>query len=179
MGSAEWPTLICPWKPSRDPFREGIAMHPMKEFDPTKPAMVHDRLNDRTFEWKPATMQANYEKYVRTGCHRMGRPVARWLAAAWRSALVSAVDQADAVFRHVRSGSNSPFWLSDHHFRCIPNIRHSRPRPALRKSARTGNSAQAASICGLVFLRTALLLSDSRRNSPMPITSAIFTARRD
>jgi hypothetical protein len=43
---------------------EGIAMHPMKEFDPTKPAMVHDRLNDRTFEWKPATMQANYEKYA-------------------------------------------------------------------------------------------------------------------
>jgi hypothetical protein len=39
-------------------------MHPMKEFDPTKPAMVHDRLNDRTFEWKPATMQANYEKYA-------------------------------------------------------------------------------------------------------------------
>ena len=35
-----------------------IGWHPMKEFDPTKPAMVHDRLNDRTFEWKPATMQA-------------------------------------------------------------------------------------------------------------------------
>ena len=39
-------------------------MHPMKEFDPTKPAMVHDRLNDRTFEWKPATMQAHYENYA-------------------------------------------------------------------------------------------------------------------
>ena len=39
-------------------------MYPMKEFDPTKPAMVHDRLNDRTFERKPATMQANYEKYA-------------------------------------------------------------------------------------------------------------------
>jgi hypothetical protein len=23
----------------------------------------HDRLNDRTFEWKPTTMQTNYEKY--------------------------------------------------------------------------------------------------------------------
>jgi hypothetical protein len=44
--------------------QEGIAMHPMEEFDPTKPVMVHDRLNDRTFEWKPATMQANYEKYA-------------------------------------------------------------------------------------------------------------------
>jgi hypothetical protein len=28
-------------------------MRPMKEFDPSTPAMVHDRLNDRTFEWKP------------------------------------------------------------------------------------------------------------------------------
>jgi hypothetical protein len=44
--------------------QEGIAMHPMKEFDPTKPAMVHDRLNNRTFEWKPATMQAHYENYA-------------------------------------------------------------------------------------------------------------------
>jgi hypothetical protein len=26
--------------------------------------MVHDRLNDRTFKWKPETMQANYEKYA-------------------------------------------------------------------------------------------------------------------
>jgi hypothetical protein len=49
--------------------QEGIAMHPMKEFDPTKPAMVHDRLNDRTFEWKPATMQANYEKYAEASEH--------------------------------------------------------------------------------------------------------------
>jgi hypothetical protein len=54
--------------------QEGIAMHPMKEFDPTKPAMVHDRLNDRTFEWKPATMQANYEKYAET----FGPDVIEW-----------------------------------------------------------------------------------------------------
>jgi hypothetical protein len=26
---------------------------PMSEFDPTKPALVHDGLNDNTFEWKP------------------------------------------------------------------------------------------------------------------------------
>jgi len=28
-------------------------MRPMREFDPTKPALVHDALNDRTFKWKP------------------------------------------------------------------------------------------------------------------------------
>jgi hypothetical protein len=39
-------------------------MDPMSTFDPSKPAMVHDRLDDRTFKWKPATMQANYEKYA-------------------------------------------------------------------------------------------------------------------
>ena len=36
----------------------------MNEFDPAKPATVHDRLNDRSFEWKPKTMQASYEKYA-------------------------------------------------------------------------------------------------------------------
>ena len=51
-------------------------MHPMKEFDPTKPPKAHAGLNDRTFEWNGL----------------------------------------------------APFWLSDHHFRSIPNIRHSRPR---------------------------------------------------
>jgi hypothetical protein len=25
----------------------------MRTFDPTKPAMVHDQLNDETFEWQP------------------------------------------------------------------------------------------------------------------------------
>jgi hypothetical protein len=36
----------------------------MSEFDPSKPAMVRDRLNDRTFEWKPATMEANYRRHA-------------------------------------------------------------------------------------------------------------------
>jgi hypothetical protein len=35
----------------------------MKEFDPTAPAMVHDRLNDRTFEWQP-DWRADYKKYA-------------------------------------------------------------------------------------------------------------------
>jgi hypothetical protein len=39
-------------------------MRPMNEFDPAKPGMVHDRINDRTFEWAPETMQANYNKYA-------------------------------------------------------------------------------------------------------------------
>jgi hypothetical protein len=34
------------------------------EFDPSAPAMVHDRLNDRTFEWSPG-MRAHYEQYAR------------------------------------------------------------------------------------------------------------------
>ena len=39
-------------------------MRPMKEFDPSKPAMVHDRLNDRTFEWKPE-WQGKYDLSAR------------------------------------------------------------------------------------------------------------------
>jgi hypothetical protein len=30
-----------------------MKLRPMFEFDPTRPALVHDELNDRTFEWKP------------------------------------------------------------------------------------------------------------------------------
>lgn len=26
-------------------------MRPMSEFDPTRPALVHDQLNDQTFRW--------------------------------------------------------------------------------------------------------------------------------
>ena len=38
-------------------------MRPMSKFDPSAPAMVHDRLNDRTFEWKPE-WRAAYEKHA-------------------------------------------------------------------------------------------------------------------
>jgi hypothetical protein len=88
-------------------------------------------------------MQANYEEYAEA----FGPDVIEWdglLLDGWlplgTQPSSQPIDQADAVFRHVRSGSNSPFWLSDHHFRSIPNIRHSRPRPALRKSANNGSS---------------------------------------
>jgi hypothetical protein len=39
-------------------------LRPMSEFDPSKPAMVHDRLNDETFEWVPEKHQADYERYA-------------------------------------------------------------------------------------------------------------------
>jgi hypothetical protein len=28
-------------------------MRPMSEFDPTRPAFVHDELNDKVIEWQP------------------------------------------------------------------------------------------------------------------------------
>jgi hypothetical protein len=37
-------------------------MNPMSTFDPSNPAMVHDRLNDRTFQWVPAAMEASYRQ---------------------------------------------------------------------------------------------------------------------
>ena len=39
------------------PFR------PMSEFDPSLPVLVHDRLNDRTFEWSPDWL-ASYKTYA-------------------------------------------------------------------------------------------------------------------
>jgi hypothetical protein len=33
----------------------------MSEFDPSKPAMVHDRLNDETFEWVPERHMPHWE----------------------------------------------------------------------------------------------------------------------
>jgi hypothetical protein len=36
-------------------------LRPMSDFDPSRPAMVHDRLNDKTFEWK-AEWAANYRE---------------------------------------------------------------------------------------------------------------------
>jgi hypothetical protein len=39
-------------------------MKPMSEFDPSTAAMVHDRLNDRTFEGSPG-MRAHYQQHAR------------------------------------------------------------------------------------------------------------------
>jgi hypothetical protein len=35
-----------------------------EEFDPSAPATVHDRVNDRTFEWSTDS-RAHYEKYAK------------------------------------------------------------------------------------------------------------------
>jgi hypothetical protein len=40
------------------PFR------PMTQFDPSRPALVHDRLNAKTFEWTPE-WRVSFERYKR------------------------------------------------------------------------------------------------------------------
>ena len=35
-------------------------LRPMSEFDPSKPALVHDQLNDQTIDWKPELYQQHY-----------------------------------------------------------------------------------------------------------------------
>jgi hypothetical protein len=37
----------------------------MREFDPTRPALVHDRLNDGLFEWLPEQYRAHFEHHGR------------------------------------------------------------------------------------------------------------------
>jgi hypothetical protein len=41
------------------------SLRPMAEFDPSASALVHDRINDRTFEWSPARMKINYMEHAR------------------------------------------------------------------------------------------------------------------
>lgn len=48
-------------------------LHPMREFDPSLPAIVHDRRNDRTFEWSP-DWRANYKRYA----VRVDRGIVSW-----------------------------------------------------------------------------------------------------
>ena len=51
------------------------------------------------------------------------------------------------MFRHDRSGSNSPFWLPDHHFRSTPNIRHSTARLVRQFRAITGREHIQQTMC--------------------------------
>jgi hypothetical protein len=37
---------------------------PMSEFDPTKPALVHDQLNDKMFDWQPERYLEHYQQYA-------------------------------------------------------------------------------------------------------------------
>ena len=39
-------------------------MQPMTTFDPDEPCQVHDRLNDRTFEWKTGWAE-DYKRHAR------------------------------------------------------------------------------------------------------------------
>ena len=40
-------------------------LRPISEFDPSRPAMVHDQLNDMTFHWRPEEYRDHYERYAR------------------------------------------------------------------------------------------------------------------
>lgn len=53
-----------------DPFgkrpRPNPPWRPMSEFDPTKPAILHDELNDQAFEWSGAREQfSHWQKYAK------------------------------------------------------------------------------------------------------------------
>jgi len=37
---------------------------PMAEFDRSKPALVHDGLNDEVVDWKPELYQEHYDQYA-------------------------------------------------------------------------------------------------------------------
>jgi hypothetical protein len=65
------------------PFR------PMNQFDPSQPALVHDRLNAKTFEWSPE-WRPSFERYKREA----GLGVVSWdgAAAGWMGADRSSPD---------------------------------------------------------------------------------------
>jgi hypothetical protein len=37
---------------------------PMAEFDPSKPALVHDKLNDQVLDWQPERYQRHYQAFA-------------------------------------------------------------------------------------------------------------------
>ena len=39
-------------------------VRPISEFDPSKPALVHDQLNDDTFEWQSEKSLEHYRQYA-------------------------------------------------------------------------------------------------------------------
>jgi hypothetical protein len=51
---------------------------PMSEFDPSKPALVHDKLNDQVIDWEPERHGKDYKAGHRDfGDGRVGRSAAR------------------------------------------------------------------------------------------------------
>ena len=47
---------------------------PMAEFDSSKPALVHDKLNDQVIDWQPERHGADYQ----AGHHDFGDGVIEW-----------------------------------------------------------------------------------------------------
>jgi hypothetical protein len=37
---------------------------PMADFDPSKPALVHDKLDDRVIDWQPERYQRHYQAFA-------------------------------------------------------------------------------------------------------------------
>ncbi len=37
---------------------------PIAEFDPSKPALAHDALNDQVIDWKPELYRQHYERHA-------------------------------------------------------------------------------------------------------------------
>jgi len=56
----------------------------MSEFDPSMPSLVHDQLNDDTFEWVPEKWRKHYERYALSA--RAGNCGLGWSAAGWLEA---------------------------------------------------------------------------------------------
>lgn len=56
---------------------------PMSEFNPDKPARVHDRLNDKVLDWSPSAFAAHYHRCA----YDFGEGVIEWdglLLDGWR-----------------------------------------------------------------------------------------------
>src|SRR4029450_9408033 len=58
----------------KKPDESGPGWRPMSEFDPSKPALVHDRLNDQTIDWEPERHGTDYK----AGHRNFGDGVIEW-----------------------------------------------------------------------------------------------------
>jgi hypothetical protein len=44
------------------------AWRPMSMFDPSRPALIHDDLNDTFFKWQPERYEAHFRKHAWQWC---------------------------------------------------------------------------------------------------------------
>jgi hypothetical protein len=87
------------------PFR------PMTQFDPSRPALVHDRLNAKTFEWSPE-WRASFERYKRDA----GLGVVSWdglLLDGW-----APIRSAEDLSSPSHQPAGVPRFSSGHHVGC-------------------------------------------------------------